>query len=68
MAKNSKNVYITLLITPRDQSWLQLLIEECTAMLLAGRVAEQELASVLYQTYAAKSAIFLDEYQVSARV
>lgn len=37
-------------------------------MLLAGRVAEQELASVLYQNYAAKSAIFLDEYQVSARV
>jgi hypothetical protein len=36
-------------------------------MLLAGRVAEQELASVLYSTYASKSAIFQDEYQVNGR-
>ena len=33
-------------------------------MLLAGRLAEQELGSVIYSTYAAKSAVFLDEFQV----
>ena len=47
-----------------DQGISHLLLEECTAMLLAGRLAEQELGAVIYSNYASQSAIFLDEYQV----
>jgi hypothetical protein len=47
-----------------DQGITTLLIEECSAMLLAGRLAEQELGAIIYSNYASQSAIFLDEYQV----
>ena len=51
-----------------DQGISHLLLEECTAMLLAGRLAEQELGAVIYSNYASQSAIFLDEYQVRISV
>lgn len=48
-----------------DRGITQSLISSCTLMLLAGRVAEQELGAILYPLEAIRAPIFLDVLEVS---
>lgn len=48
-----------------DQGITQNLISTCSLMLLAGRIAEQELGAAIYPVEAIRAPIFLDEIQVS---
>ena len=41
------------------------MISTCTLMLLAGRIAEQELGAAIYPIEVIQAPVFLDELQVS---
>ena len=47
-----------------DRGISQNLIETCTLMLLAGRIAEQELGAAVYPIEVIRAPEFLDELQV----
>ncbi len=50
-----------------DRGVTQNIITECTLMLLAARIAEQEIGAAAYPVIAPAAPIFLDEYQVLTR-
>jgi glycosylphosphatidylinositol phospholipase D len=59
--KDLQNIWIAYYGDDRGIS--QNLISSCTLMLLAGRIAEQELGAILYPVEAIVAPIFLDEIQ-----
>ena len=44
------------------------MISTCTLMLLAGRIAEQELGAAIYPIEVIQAPVFLDELQVSSLI
>ena len=49
----------------QDRGITQTLISACSSMLLAGRIAEQELGALIYPIEVIQAPVFLDELQVS---
>ena len=50
-----------------DRGISQVIISTCTLMLLAGRIAEQELGAIVYPIEVIQAPVFLDEIQVSLK-